>query len=74
MCDVIQYLSEGEMTEDYVLRNIDAIMSTVRRANVALQWMLLHATTRNKRLREAMMPHTPNVDHVVSPSNRSRRP
>eukprot|EP00240_Pyramimonas_obovata_P005205 CAMPEP_0118948162 /NCGR_PEP_ID=MMETSP1169-20130426/47345_1 /TAXON_ID=36882 /ORGANISM="Pyramimonas obovata, Strain CCMP722" /LENGTH=428 /DNA_ID=CAMNT_0006894531 /DNA_START=334 /DNA_END=1617 /DNA_ORIENTATION=+ len=60
-----EYLSEGVLTEDYVLKNVDQVMATVRRANVALQWLLLHATTRNKRLRDAMQPHTPRLGEVV---------
>jgi WASH complex subunit strumpellin len=60
-----EYLSEGVLTDQYVLRHMDDVMGVLRHCNVALQWTLLHSTTRNRKLLDAMHNHAPAADDVL---------
>ena len=60
-----EYLSEGVLTDQYVLRHMDDVMAVLRNCNVALQWTLLHSTTRNRKLLDAMHNHAPAADDVL---------
>jgi len=40
--DLIKYLKEGALQEDFVLDNIPRLMGLMRDANVTLRWTMLH--------------------------------
>jgi len=46
-------LTEGTLTEDYVLDNWGALLNVLREANAELRWVMLHRKCQQKRLREA---------------------
>ena len=46
------YLTEGVLTEAYVLDHVPKLLNCLRNCNVSLRWLTLHANSRNKRLRE----------------------
>ena len=37
------YLTEGVLTEQFVLENLDPLLHCIRGANVAIRWTLLHS-------------------------------
>ncbi|CAB4023119.1 WASH complex subunit strumpellin, partial [Paramuricea clavata] len=41
---VLKFLKEGFLTEEYVLDNIPKLMNCIRDCNVTLRWVLLHTT------------------------------
>ncbi|XP_046858069.1 WASH complex subunit 5-like [Xenia sp. Carnegie-2017] len=43
---VLKFLKEGFLTEEYVLDNIPKLMNCIRDCNVTLRWVLLHTTDR----------------------------
>ncbi|KAJ4457254.1 putative WASH complex subunit 5 [Paratrimastix pyriformis] len=45
-----RYLTEGVLVEDYVLDNIPALMQCLRNCNSTLRWLMLHLTTKQKRI------------------------
>jgi len=45
-----KYLTEGVLTENYVLDHIPPLMNCLRRCNVTLRWLLLHRRTKNKKI------------------------
>jgi WASH complex subunit strumpellin len=47
-----RYLTEGVLTEPYVVENVTTIMDCLRSANTSLRWALLHLKTSNVKLRE----------------------
>ncbi|KAL2650279.1 hypothetical protein R1flu_018407 [Riccia fluitans] len=49
------FLSEGVLTQDYVLSNMASLLSCLRNCNVTLRWLLLHRTTASKKLRDAVV-------------------
>jgi WASH complex subunit strumpellin len=42
--DMIKYLKEGVLQDDFVLDNIPRLMGLMREANVTLRWMMLHCS------------------------------
>ena len=40
--EVDNYLVEGTLTEQFIVDNVDAILTCMRRCNVSLRWVLLH--------------------------------
>lgn len=38
-----QYSMEGTLTEEYVLDNTAKLLNAIRRCNVTLRWLILHA-------------------------------
>lgn len=50
------YLTEGLLTEEFVLSNERALMNVVRDANVVARFLLLHNTTTHKSVSLARMP------------------
>ncbi|KAL3702168.1 hypothetical protein R1sor_020190 [Riccia sorocarpa] len=48
-------LSEGVLTQDYVLSNMPSLLSCLRKCNVTLRWLLLHRKTASKKLRDAVV-------------------
>lgn len=47
-----QLLTEGLMTDDYVMDNTSKLLAAAREANVTLRWLILHSHSQTKRLRE----------------------
>ena len=48
------YLTEGVLTEAFVVDNLAAILDTLRKANTSLRWALLHRRTDNRKFRDAV--------------------
>ncbi|BBM98850.1 WASH complex subunit strumpellin [Marchantia polymorpha subsp. ruderalis] len=48
------FLSEGVLTQDFVLSNMSSLLSCLRNCNVTLRWLLLHRTTGSRKLRDAV--------------------
>jgi len=46
------YLTEGQLTEEYVLDHIPPIFVCLRTCNVTLRWLILHRTCESKKLNE----------------------
>ena len=40
--DIDAYLTEGVLTDKFIVDNVDDILRCMRRCNVTLRWMLLH--------------------------------
>lgn len=41
---VEQYLVEGVLIEDYVLRNISILLKLMKECNICLRWVILHTS------------------------------
>eukprot|EP00736_Rhodelphis_marinus_P001211 Rmarinus@m.276 len=52
--EVRQYLTEGVLTEEYVLDHIPRLLNCLRGANVNIRWIMLHRVTSNKKLKEVV--------------------
>mmetsp|Transcript_19340 Transcript_19340/g.68391 ORF Transcript_19340/g.68391 Transcript_19340/m.68391 type:complete len:1156 (-) Transcript_19340:124-3591(-) len=61
--DLRKYLTEGVLTEKYVVDNTAPLLHALRRCNVTLRWPLLHKRTVHKRFGEA-------INHMVVPPDR----
>ena len=48
------FLTEGVLTEAFVVDNLAAILDTLRKANTSLRWALLHRRSESRRQREAV--------------------
>ncbi|XP_038056716.1 WASH complex subunit 5-like [Patiria miniata] len=64
-----QYLTEGTLTEEFVLDNIPKLMNCLRESNVNLRWLMLHTADgpwdANKKLR--MMRDTMITESKYNP-------
>ena len=49
---VKRYLSEGIMTEEFILTNIEELLNIMRQSNVVIRWMILQRTITNKKYKE----------------------
>lgn len=58
----LSYLREGVLTKDYVLDNVNALINTVREANVTIRWLMMQRTTCNAKL-------SPIVKEIVTEDN-----
>jgi WASH complex subunit strumpellin len=47
-----EYLNEGVMTEEYVLKNIENLLTIMRDSNLVLRWFILQRNITNKKFRE----------------------
>ena len=47
-----EYLNEGVMTEEYVLKNIENLLMIMREGNLILRWFILQRDITNKKFRE----------------------
>jgi len=43
--DLVKYLKEGVLQEDFILDNIPRLMGLMRDANVTLRWTMLHCAS-----------------------------
>lgn len=48
------FLTEGVLTEAFVVDNLAPILETLRKANTSLRWALLHRRTEHRKFREAV--------------------
>ena len=46
------YLNEGVMTDEYVLKNIENLLTIMRDSNVVLRWFILQRNITNKKFRD----------------------
>lgn len=53
LSELSELLTEGTLTEEYVLDNTSKLLNVLRVANAELRWMMLHRKSQNKRLKEA---------------------
>lgn len=49
------FLSEGVLTQNYVLNNIQTLVSCLRNCNVTLRWILLHRFAANRKYRDLVL-------------------
>ena len=47
-----EFLNEGVMTEEYVLKNVENLLTIMRDSNVVLRWFILQRNITNKKFRE----------------------
>ena len=59
-----RYLSEGALTEEFVLSNEKLLMNTVRDANVVARFVLLHNTMTHKSV-SSCLSYMPSRDKIV---------
>ena len=52
--DLRQLLTEGVLTDEYVMREIQGMLDLLREGNVVLRWMGLHSTSAQKKLKSAL--------------------
>ncbi|EFC38863.1 predicted protein [Naegleria gruberi] len=60
-----QYLIEGVLVEEYVLDNINRLLSCLRECNVTLRWLLLHRTSKNRKVYELIDQMTNSEDILL---------
>lgn len=48
-------LSEGVLTQEFVLSNMASLVACLRESNIALRWLLLHRNTMNKKLKDIIV-------------------
>ncbi|KAJ7551564.1 hypothetical protein O6H91_06G020600 [Diphasiastrum complanatum] len=53
-------LSEGVLSQDYVLNNMPQLLICLRNCNVTIRWILLHSTTANRKLRDIVVGNALN--------------
>eukprot|EP00727_Mastigamoeba_balamuthi_P013163 m51a1_g847 putative WASH complex (1158) ;mRNA; f:778413-782661 len=49
------YLTEGVLTEEYILDTMPKLLVCDRNSNVTLRWLLLHVMSQNKKIRETVL-------------------
>lgn len=49
------FLSEGVLTQEFVLSNMAILVACLRDSNIALRWLLLHQNTTNKKLKDVVV-------------------
>ena len=50
-----KYLTEGVLTEDFVMDSLNRILSSLRNCNVLIRWTMLHRKCSNKKFREQIV-------------------
>lgn len=63
--DIDKYLTEGFLTETYVLDHVSRLLNCLRDANVTLRWLTLHTNSRTKRLRDLVMQSGYNENQFI---------
>ena len=58
------YLNEGVMTEEYVLNNIEILLTIMRDSNIVLRWFILQRNITKKSLRELINDKLENNDLI----------
>ena len=59
-----KFMNEGMMNEDYVLDNINPLLTLMRESNVILKWILLHKITTHKKYKELINSDLRNNDLI----------
>lgn len=49
------FLSEGVLTQEFVLSNMTSLVACLRDSNIALRWLLLHQNATNKKLKDVVV-------------------
>jgi len=49
------FLTEGSLTNDYLLDNTNILLNCMRGANTTIRWLMLHRTTEVKKLRDLVV-------------------
>nr|CCA20608.1 PREDICTED: hypothetical protein [Albugo laibachii Nc14] len=44
--ELAHYLTEGVLTEEFVLENLDPLLNCIRHANVTVRWTMMHSRTQ----------------------------
>lgn len=52
--EMVKYLQEGVLQQDYLFANMNALLSCIRSANVSLRWRLLHRRTQDEKIRRGI--------------------
>lgn len=55
LVDLRGFLSEGVLTQEFVLSNMSSLVACLRDSNIALRWLLLHQNSTNKKLKDLVM-------------------
>lgn len=50
-----KYLTEGVLTEDFVMDSLNRVLTSLRNCNVLLRWTMLHRNCSNKKYRESII-------------------
>ena len=58
------YLIEGVMTEEYVLKNIETLLNIMRDSNLVLRWFILQRNITKKTIRELFNDKLENNDII----------
>ena len=58
------YLNEGVMTEEYVLKNIEILLNIMRDSNVVLRWFILQRNITKKSIREIFNERLENKELI----------
>jgi WASH complex subunit strumpellin len=53
--EVNGFLTEGFLTEEYILDNINKLLSCLRNCNVCLRWLILHRKSEQKKIRDIVV-------------------
>jgi len=59
-----QYLTEGVLTEEYILDNLNKLLAATREANVTIRWLMLHLTSQEKKIKQVMTQDA-NYDKIL---------
>lgn len=59
-----RYLTEGVLTEQYVLEHVPPLLHALRKCNTTVRWLLLHRLTRHRKLAQ-MVGQGPPAGRVV---------
>lgn len=46
------YLTDGQLLEDYVLDNVKDLLECLRDSNVTIRWLMLHTNCKSKEYKE----------------------
>ena len=53
--EMLRYLQDGVLQQDYLFSNMTPLLSCVRTANVVLRWRLLHRKTSDEKTRKSII-------------------
>lgn len=57
--EVNGFLTEGFLTEEYILDNINKLLNCLRNCNVCLRWLILHRKSEQKKIYDTV--HDPKI-------------
>ncbi|PRP74057.1 hypothetical protein PROFUN_08681 [Planoprotostelium fungivorum] len=59
------FLTEGVLTEEYILDNLGKLLACSREANVTLRWVMLHVNVTDKKIKQAMQQADIDPDKIL---------